>query len=125
MSLRGPDLKTIVTVAEVKELLGKGQTYSEIAELLKIEEKSLSAYMVRSGVRVKKPNPHLNDTNHLRCLREEHGLSINEVANRMNISHQAVSAHELNKRQPSERNALKYAVLYDVPSIYEESEGNE
>lgn len=125
MSLRGPDLKTIVTVAEVKELLGKGQTYSEIAELLDIKEKSLSAYMVRNGVRVKNPNAHGKDTNQLRRLREASGLSINEVADRMNITQQAVSAHELNKRQPSERNALKYAVLYDVPSIYEESEGNE
>lgn len=119
MSLRGPDLKTIVTVAEVKELLGKGQTYSEIAELLNINERSLSAYMLRSGFRVQKPNPHGKDKNYLRRLREAHGLSINEVADRMNITHQAVSAHELNKRQPSERNALKYAVLYDVPSIYE------
>lgn len=118
--MRGPDLKTIVTVAEVKELLGKGQTYAQISELLNIDQKSLSAYMLRNGVRVAKPNPHKGDTNRLRELRKRNGLTINEVADRMNISQQSVSQHETNKMQPSERNALKYAVLYDVASIYGE-----
>lgn len=112
----------VITVKKVLDLVNMGMTYSQIAEMIDVDEKLLSAYMIRNGVMKKKPNPHLKDRNNLKKLRNESGMSLRETAEQMQLSHEAVRLHEQNIKQPSVENAKRYAVLFKVKSIYE---GNE
>ena len=122
MAIRGKNLKDVVDFDDIVTRINEGETYQEIAEDLDVNEKSLSAYMVRNGFRTIKKNPHTHDTNNIKDLRAKSGMSLADVGNVIGVTREAVRQHEQNIKQPSEKNAAKYAELFGVKSIYQEGD---
>ena len=111
-------LYSLINVEGVKKRIRNGETYAQIAKDIGVEQKTLSAYMIRHGFRARDINPHRADSNNIMQLRKQKGLTAAELGRRVGVSREAVRQHERNFKQPSPSNAEIYARVLGVDTIY-------